>query len=222
MAIINEIKCARCDRKYSGVRSRCPYCGARRIGRGKYSEDSDNAKGKMLISVLIMAVFTVAAGILLFTTPIDADAGEPEESPPTLSTPEDDINHELGLAPDTPTPQDTPEPIVDAPTNVIAIAFAYEGSVRTDISLFPGERIGLDVMVEPPGVVEANNMRITWSSSDEDRFEVVPVLHNGNNYKATVVGIATESGSATLTVTVGDPEDGGMEHSIPIRYRRKP
>ena len=66
MSIIAEVKCARCDRKYSGVRSRCPYCGARRIGRGKYSEEADDSRGKMLIGILIMAVLVVAAGVLLY------------------------------------------------------------------------------------------------------------------------------------------------------------
>ena len=77
MSIIPEVKCARCDRSYSGVRSRCPYCGARRIGGGKYSEEGDNSKGKMIIGVLILAVLVVAAGVLLFTTPRSDDIDDP-------------------------------------------------------------------------------------------------------------------------------------------------
>ena len=219
MAIINEVKCARCDRKYSGVRSRCPYCGARRIGRGKYTEDSDNAKGKMLIGLLIMAVFTVGAAIMLFSTPVDTDTAPPEETP-SLSNPEDD--NEPSLPVETPTPTPTPDPIPDVLTEVRSVAITYDNKVTTGFSLYTGEKLGIGLLIEPPLVVEENNMEITWESSNEDRFTVTPMMHNGNYYRATVEGIATEQGSATLKVTVGDPDNGGMSHSITIGYWRGP
>ena len=71
MSVISEIKCNKCDRMYSGVRSKCPYCGTRRISKGKYAEDGDNSTGKILIAILIMTVFVVATGVLLFTTEVD-------------------------------------------------------------------------------------------------------------------------------------------------------
>ena len=218
MAIINEIKCARCDRKYSGVRSRCPYCGARRIGRGKYSEDSDNAKGKMLLSVLIMAVFVVGISILLFTTPT-ADAGEPEVEQPSLSEPEEEPP---SLPPEYIPPPEEPQETPDVVINLSEVRLMYGGNPTDGFSVYPGERIPLDVYIEPPGIVETKNLQIEWTSSDEDRFEVIPQMHNGHYYKATVVGVATEAGSARLTVTVGDPDDGGKSASILIHYRRPP
>ena len=111
MSIVSEIKCARCDRKYSGVRSRCPYCGARRIGRGKYSEDSDNSKGKMLISVLVLGVCVIAAGFLLFTTPVDAGS-DVKDTPNTSQTPViPDESDNVSLE-NTNTPPPSPPPTV--------------------------------------------------------------------------------------------------------------
>jgi len=217
MAVVNEIKCARCDRKYSGVRSRCPYCGARRIGRGKYSEDSDNARGKMLISVLIMAVFTVGAGVLLFTTPVDADAPDPDNGI-NISSPEDDINS-LPVNVD-PTPEPTPEPTPIIQLSVTSLTITYEGrNVQPEFSVKREEKVGLRVQVEPPDVIEANDLKIVWESSNEDQFTVTPVLINGHYYGVTVEGVNTE-GSARLIVTVGDPNNGGMEESVLVRSRR--
>jgi len=198
MALVNEIKCARCDRKYSGVRSRCPYCGARRIGRGKYSEDSDNAKGKMLISILIMAVFTVGAGILLFTTPVDADAQNPADSP-ALSNPEGDINSEPSLVPD-PTPTPTPEPPDEpvAPLEVVSVAIWVPRSHQvTDFTIKLGESIELTVVLEPPGI--ENTVDIIWEVTDEDKLEFAHVV---GGIKLTGI----EKGSAQLKVIAGDKE----------------
>ena len=208
MAIINEIKCARCDRKYSGVRSRCPYCGARRIGRGKYSEDSENAKGKMLISVLILSVFIVAAGILLFSMPIDADALNNDAAISSDEEEDDDLVH--GLIPEpiaTPTP--TPEPPVIAPPEVISIIITYGGNpIRdNDFSQPRGVPIELGVRVEPVGIdapVEWEG--VTIGEKDwEDIFEFSLVVGG-----VRIEGI--EPGSARISAKAGD-----LETSVIVR-----
>jgi len=197
MAIINEIKCARCDRKYSGVRSRCPYCGARRIGRGKYSEDSDNAKGKMLISVLILAVFTVAAGILLFTTPAEADDTDSDNG---LGI---DLNEEgnesmQGLHPEpSPTPTPTPEPTI-APQNIESIEIWVPNSHKVeDFTLSVGQAIELTAKIEPVSV--ENDYEPDWEISSEhgNVFEFAPVVGG-------IRLVATEAGHGKLIVTAGD------------------
>ncbi|MDR2590563.1 MAG: hypothetical protein LBC71_06230 [Oscillospiraceae bacterium] len=193
MAIINEIKCARCDRKYSGVRSRCPYCGARRIGRGKYSEDSDNAKGKMLISIMILGVFTIAAGILLFTTPVDADAVKPSDDP-ALSVPglEDDIT---SLTPFEPPPT-SPPPTTPPPPQVQSVQIWVPNShqIRDEFTLNSTHpTTDLTVRIEPPGIEAEQN----WELSRDDVVEMTPVV---GGYRFTRIG----NGAVTLTVTVGD------------------
>ncbi|MDR2600147.1 MAG: hypothetical protein LBC73_07710 [Oscillospiraceae bacterium] len=190
MAIINEIKCARCDRKYSGVRSRCPYCGARRIGRGKYSEDSDNAKGKMLISIMILGVFTLAAGILLFTTPVDA---APPTDDPALSMP--DLDEITSLTPfETPTP--TPPPETPPPPQVQSLQIWVPNSHRIgdDFALtttYP--TTDLTVRIEPPGL----DVEPVWELSNDETVEMTQVV---GGYRFTRIS----NGSVTLTVSVGD------------------
>jgi len=205
MSIINEIKCARCDRKYSGVRSRCPYCGARRIGRGKYTEDSDNAKGKMLISILIMAVFTVAAGILLFTTPVDADAQTPVDDP-SIASPEDDIEQLPGLLPEPPPVYEEPEPeepVIIQP-EISSLVITYSGSPLRDNEFtmsVSDNPIPLNIRIEPPGA--ESGLDITWWSENAEVADVVEAPGMGG-LGANVTSIGT--GNTRIFVSVGDQE----------------
>jgi len=203
MAIINEIKCARCDRKYSGVRSRCPYCGARRIGRGKYSENSDNARGKMLISVLIMAVFVVGAGVLLFTSPGEADAGDIPDEDLAVTNPEDDVDQVQTLTP-SPTPELVePEEPEEEEVIISSVVIRFSGNPREEFTAKIGEMVPLRVTWEPPG----SEPDIEWMTSDPNIFDVIPVTVNeGERFRrgAEVTGIG--EGWATLTVSVGGVE----------------
>ena len=212
MSIISEVKCARCDRKYSGVRSRCPYCGARRIGSGKYSEEGDNSKGKMIIGVLILAVLVIAAGVLLFTTPRDDDTEGPgveiedTETPPDLPDEESNISV-TGTGP--PVVQ-SPEPVEESPSpsptpprriESVVILFAKTPIPDNDFSTDVGDKTPLTVRIEPAGV--EFDEEIIWESSDKSVFEVVKDNTDGTSAMVTSIG----SGSArmaTLTVTVGD------------------
>jgi len=205
MAIINEVTCARCDRKYSGVRSRCPYCGARRIGRGKYSEDSDNAKGKMLICVLIIGVFAVASGILLFSTPNEANAGSSDN--PAIHDPIDDEPDEPSLVVDTPPPQETPEPTPVVQQEVLSVQIQYEGRPlrwENEFSLQKGRTLDITAKVEPV-TLEAD---VTWEGTNEEVFEFTNVPGVANAVR--VHGI--EVGTARIIARAGD-----KEHVVTVR-----
>jgi predicted nucleic acid-binding Zn-ribbon protein len=76
MGIISDVKCGRCDRRYSGFRARCPYCGARRGKRGKHANNSDNSKGKLIIGLLLILVLIVAVIVLVVTSVNDKKAQE--------------------------------------------------------------------------------------------------------------------------------------------------
>jgi len=209
MSIISEVKCARCDRKYSGVRSRCPYCGARRIGSGKYSEEGDNSKGKMIIGILIMAVLVVAAGVLLFTAP---NSNEAAATPPTVpETPETvDMPDELqntsmeGIGPSV-SPSDDPEEDEDEtpspePQTVQSITITYAGYYIDDFTEPVGTKIPLKVRVEP--VSMELEEPIIWTSSDTSVFAVVTDNTEGTSALVTIIGSGSQK-SATLTVSVG-------------------
>ena len=97
MSVIPKITCRRCGREYSGLRSRCPYCGT---GRSKSAEriplrtSSENAgtpaaehaavntKWQMLFGgILLLAV--VAAVIVLITVSLNASQNTPSVAEPT-------------------------------------------------------------------------------------------------------------------------------------------
>jgi len=206
MGIISEVKCSRCDRKYSGVRSRCPYCGARRIGRGKFSDDTDNTRGRMLIGVLIMSVLVVAAGVLLFTTPPpESPGGALADSPPPVSDSsvlgEDDNTSYAGL--NSVEPADTPDVVSETPTlapvkaEKIEIWYGSTGMwFLEEFTASVGEATPVSAKFEP---LNAEGV-IMWESSDETVFQVVPT--SDDKRTANVTGL--KKGTAILTVTIGE------------------
>ena len=218
MSIISEIKCARCDRKYSGVRSRCPYCGARRIGSGKYSEEGDNSKGKMIIGILVLGVLVVAAGVLLFTTPIPEDevisSPAPTESEP-LYTPDEGNVSVTGTGPSVPESPEPDEIETESPSptpiEVQSVDITYAGLPITDFSEPVGATVPLRARVEP--AVEFDE-EIEWTSSDTSVFEVVKDNPEGTAATVHIIGSGTST-FATLTVSIG-----GVEAECIVRVRR--
>ena len=82
MGLISEVKCGRCDRRYSGLRARCPYCGARRGKRGKHAKDYDNSKGRFIIGLILVVVLIVAVITVIATSMTEAQkdaAGEDQQ-----------------------------------------------------------------------------------------------------------------------------------------------
>jgi len=201
------------------VRSRCPYCGARRIGRGKYTEDADNSKGKMLISVLVLGCLVVAAGVLLFTTDID-DAGA---APPAIedsseggllsNNPEDDVDT-LGGLNRPPRPgeddyyDDDPDDlgfatIEEPPPQVHSVALLHNNRRNPDFTAPVGFRITYTVRVEPIGV----DAEIQWVAENRhpDQDPVFAVSPNIEGTEAVLTMLSP--GTAYLRVTVGDQSD---------------
>ena len=207
MSIIAEVKCARCDRKYSGVRSRCPYCGARRIGRGKYSEEAENAKGKMLVGILILSVLVVAVVVLLATAEKPEDTSlsgyMPEQTEHTAEQALPGEEGNTSMPGPSMQPSASPSPVEEtspeAPTPVVtSVTITYAGIMKDDFTAKIGEQVPLKVRIEPAGI----EAEAEWISSNTNVFEVVAKDTAGIEAKVTGKG----KGDATLTVKVGDIE----------------
>jgi uncharacterized protein YjdB/DNA-directed RNA polymerase subunit RPC12/RpoP len=200
MAIIPEVKCKRCDRRFSGVRNRCPYCGTRRGARGKHADNDDSFKGKATIGILVLSALVIAVAALLITSLASDDTGpsgtqDPTGVPtitPTLPNGDDvDIVTGTPLYPTvTPTITETIPPITPPPVESVKITY-MGGSLReNEFTVKVGEKVPLKVKTEP----SETTYEPVWESSDEN---VCVVLQDG-----TVTG--TGGGNATVTVTVGE------------------
>lgn len=192
MAIISDIKCGRCDRRYSGFRSRCPYCGARRNKRGKHADESDNAKAKLIIGVLLLVVLISATMVLLFTGFPGQDGDGIASTTNTDSSLSDDANIDQVQNSDdgtqSPSPSPSPSPSAVITVESVVIVWAVDGQPKIDITLEEiGETEQFDFETNP----EMSEEQATWESSNEDIFMVV-------DGKVTAIG----KGSATLRCIV--------------------
>jgi len=188
------------------------------MGHGKYSESAENMKGKMLISVLILSVFVVGAGILLFTSPAEADIQYPGDDS-DISGMEEDIQTFLPLEPIDPTPTPVPTPPPPPPIQITDIFITYGGSRNDDFTVGRDQSVGVRLHVDPPNV-DLSNYRVEWESSDPEVFGVVATITDpGTTWRgADVRGIT--NGDENLTVTVRDL--GGevvAYHTIIVRVR---
>jgi uncharacterized protein YjdB/DNA-directed RNA polymerase subunit RPC12/RpoP len=186
-----EVKCSRCDRRYSGFRTRCPYCGARRSKKGKRAED-DNSKLKLIIGLLLLLILIVAV-IVLVVMAVSGDSDKTVDATPAATV---DATADVNSVDSTPIP--TVEPTAEpTPTEepVIgpeSVTIKLWGKTATDITVSVGESYDLTYGTTP----EDAEGEVTWTSSDEDKLIV---LQSGN-----ITAIA--SGTVTVTVKVGDVE----------------
>jgi hypothetical protein len=209
MAIVSDVKCGRCDRRYSGLRARCPFCGARRSKRGKYAEPQDNTRVKLIIGVLLLAVLIVATMVLIFTSLPERETPPTSSPSPTLSPgpgsePDPDLpgsgDVDIIEDPEDETVVPSPEPSAPVEPTITSVSITYNGDPREDITLKVGEKVPMSFKTTP----ETTDKTATWKSADENVFMV---LSNG-----TVTGIG--KGRADLIVTVD-----GVEARCIVRVR---
>ena len=95
MGILKEVKCKNCDRRYSPLLSKCPYCHARRGKQGKRSRDNDNSGLKVIVGLLLLLILIVAVVVLLVSslkaekTGTETDAAQVEGTVQTEDAEED-------------------------------------------------------------------------------------------------------------------------------------
>ena len=67
MAFVSDVKCGKCDRRYSGLRGRCPYCGTRRGKNGKHANQGGNTTGKLIVGLILILLLIAAVVFLIIT-----------------------------------------------------------------------------------------------------------------------------------------------------------
>lgn len=195
MSVIPHVTCRRCGREYSGLRSRCPYCGTRRVKStdrvpmGTASENAGtpaseraavNTRWQMIFGLILLAAVVIAV-IVLITVSISGsrkpDTGSTVATPPVQTA--------MVSEPPVETPSPTPTPTTTPQVSSITITFL--GSERTEFAAKVGEVVALKAKIYP---VDAD-AEVTWASEDES---VVKVDQEGN---VTAVGKGNTKISAT-------------------------
>lgn len=205
MSVIPKITCRRCGREYSGLRSRCPYCGtsrsrsAERIPLRTSSENAGtpaaehaavNAKWQMLFGgILLIAV--VAAVIVLITVSLNAGKNASASAEPT---PPATVSSAAPVTTPTPTPTPTP--------SVTSITITFLGSKRTEFAAKVGDEVPLSTTIYPTG----GDQTVTWSSKDESIATV------------SDKGVVTGVGKGTTTITA---ECGGVKADCTVYITAK-
>lgn len=190
MAIFHEIKCARCDKHYSSIHSKCPYCGAKKNRDGKTVSASNNTKWQVIVGLVVLILIILAVVVLLAMSlknrdPEPSASGKPaaSASPSSGSGVSTVSASPSATAPPTakpsPTPTATPEPKV----NSIVLN-------RKDFTLSnPGDTWQMVATISPAGA----DVDIIWISEDTD---VATIDENG-------LVTAVNHGSTTISATAG-------------------
>lgn len=193
MALIPKNTCRKCNSQYSGLKNRCPYCGARRTVtstraaastsstvQGSHSRARAEANTKWQIifgGVLLVAV--VVSVIILITVSLKNRAEKAPEGTPAI--PSTDITPFVPTMPPTAPPVETP--------TVSSITITFLDRPSEGFSVDPGAQVQMGAQVYP---LDAE-AEVTWKSSNESIFIV--------DSTGLVTGVST--GSATLTATCG-------------------
>lgn len=217
MALFKEVKCGRCDRRYSALRSRCPHCGARKNRDGKASTVESGTRWQVIVGAVVLLAI-IAAAIILITTSLKNKEPEPGGSTkaPASAPPSSGVHVVDGTdptptalpgeeptptptAPPTPTP--TPEPVV----NSITLS-------RSDFTLSHiGEQYTIQATISPAGT----KVNIVWISEDPDvatvdeNGTVTAVDHGTTKVSATAGGVIQECIVRVSAYAPHDSSNGG-------------
>lgn len=195
MSFIPRITCRRCGRQYSGLLSRCPYCGTRRVKQsdrvpsptpGMNPETNAarragvNTKWQMIFGAVLLAAVILAVIVLVSSSLNGGILSTPSPTlPPVSSTPES-----------TPSPTPTPPP---TPT-IDSIEITYYGEKATDFTMTNiGDTTQLQATIYPRDVTAD----IIWSAEDEtiatvDETGLVTAVASGwTNIIAECYGVST-------------------------------
>ena len=168
MSMFGEIKCGRCDRRYSAARAKCPYCGARKGRSGRRVDTTDsNSRAKVIVGLILLLLIIVAVVMVIVISLKGGDktptGGDVNTTPPVNTSDSPDPSGGINSVENDPLPSHSVEPSAEPsvePSPVVQDIILN----RSDITM---SRVGetwnlLETLV--PADIEAT---ITWTSSDE-------------------------------------------------------
>ena len=164
MGFIPRITCRRCGRQFSGVRSRCPYCGTRRVSQSERSpsptpgtvegtpaaaRSNINTKWQMTFGIILLAAIILAV-IVLVSSNLNSSA---------KSTPTPDLPL-FSFTPIPPPPTNSPTPV----PKLEKISITFYARVVEDFALDIDGTLQLKAVATPADV--AIEGYVKWTSKD--------------------------------------------------------
>ena len=202
MAVIPEITCRRCGSKYSGLRSRCPKCGAPRINQPTRvppttaaATPQTAANGRAAVNIRWQFVFggvLLLALILAVVALVNSGGGGSSSKPAAQSG----ANTPAYIAADLPTPSPSPAPTPDAsPTPIIesmAITFLnktlpnHQTTLSQPLQTFTTYGVDYNMDLDVSTYPASEGLPVTWRSSND---KILTVDEHGF---VTVVGASPD------------------------------
>lgn len=193
MALFQDVKCGRCDKHYSSIHSKCPYCGAKKNRDGKTASGANNTRWQVIVGLVVLILIIVAVVVLLAMSLKDRNPEPGHTSKPAVSaSPSNGVstvtaNPSASPAP-TQTPKPTPEPTPEPVVNSIVLN-------REDFTLSnPGDTFQMVATISPA----QSTAKIIWISEDTDVATVdenglvTAVNHGSTKVSATAGGVTKE------------------------------
>lgn len=225
MAVVPEITCRRCGSKYSGLRSRCPKCGAPRMNQPTRvppttaaATPQTAANGRAVSNIRWQFIFggvLLLALILAVIVLINGGSGKTNKptGTGTAVTP-------AYIAADLPTPSPSPAPTPDAsPTPVIesmAITFLnrtlpnHEMTLTEPLTTFTTYGVNYNIDLDVSTYPASEGLKVTWRSTNEkvltvDEHGFVTVVGASPDYWVKA-GIIAECGGLEDYLTIYVPK----------------
>jgi uncharacterized protein YjdB len=193
MALFQDVKCGRCDKHYSSIHSKCPYCGAKKNRDGKTASGANNTRWQVIVGLVVLILIILAVVVLLAMSLKDRNPEPGHTSKPAVSaSPSNGVstvtaNPSASPAP-THTPKPTPEPTPEPVVNSIVLN-------REDFTLSnPGDTFQMVATISPA----QSTAKIIWISEDTDVATVdenglvTAVNHGSTKVSATAGGVTKE------------------------------
>ncbi|MBR3554885.1 MAG: Ig-like domain-containing protein [Oscillospiraceae bacterium] len=217
MALFKEVKCGRCDRRYSALRSRCPHCGARKNRDGKATTVEGGTRWQVIVGAVVLLAI-IAAAVILITTSLKNREPEPGGNTKPSATVAPSGVHVVDGTDPTPTalPGEEPTPTPTAPPTPSPTPEPMVNSItlsRSDFTLSHiGEQYTIQATISPAGT----KVNIVWISEDPDvatvdeNGTVTAVDHGTTKVSATAGGVIQE---CIVRVSAYAPSGGNSSSS---------
>ena len=181
MGLIPENTCRRCGNRYSGLRARCPRCGAPRTNQptrvppttasatphtAASQRSAVNIRWQFVFSAILL-IAVILAVVVLVITGGNGIGRDPVSVPSAQTNPGMNNPTSVYTAADLPSPSPSPEPTPEAsptpPIESMAIAFLNKTTGSSiNITQEGALQFDLDLNVYP-----ATDSPVTWASTNE-------------------------------------------------------